>query len=343
MPDATFQPQRLNLALQGGGSHGALTWGVLDALLEDGRFAIEGLSGTSAGAMNAVALAHGFAQAAYQHAGADPREVHQIGCDMARATLGRLWEGVGTLGSMMLGVPLAGNNALVGMFTQWLSPYQTNPLGINPLRRLLEREVDFDVLSTTPSPKVFVCATNVRTGRGEIFSGKRLSADAVMASACLPLLFKAVEIDGEHYWDGGFSGNPALHPLIYKTECADVLLVQINPIEHPTVPDNASEIMERMNEVTFNASLLSEMRAIEFVRRLLAEGKLDERRYRSVRMHRIDGGALLAGFGASSKSRADLSFIRELFALGRQEGQRWLHAHGADIGVRPTVNIADNA
>ncbi len=340
---ASFQPLRLNLALQGGGSHGALTWGVLDALLEDGRFAIEGLSGTSAGAMNAVALAHGFAQAAHQHAGTDARELHQIGCDMARATLGRLWEGVGTLGSLMWGVPLAGNHPLMGMVTQWLSPYQTNPLGINPLRRLLEREVDFEVLSASRTPKVFVCATNVRTGRGEIFSGKRLSADAVMASACLPLLFKAVEIDGEHYWDGGFSGNPALHPLIYKTECADVLLVQINPIEHPTVPDNASDIMERMNEVTFNASLLSEMRAIEFVRRLLAEGKLDERRYRSVRMHRIDGGSLLAGFGASSKSRADLPFIRELFALGREEGQRWIKAHAADIGVRPTVNIADNA
>ncbi|RYF61483.1 MAG: patatin-like phospholipase family protein, partial [Comamonadaceae bacterium] len=301
-----------------------------------------GVSGTSAGAMNAVAMAHGFAQAAHQHPG-DAHEAHQAGCELARATLSRFWEGVGTLGSMMLGTPLSGANPLMGMVTQWLSPYQTNPLGINPLRRLLEREVDFDLLSAAGAPKVFVCATNVRTGRGEIFSGKRLSADAVMASACLPLLFKAVEIDGEHYWDGGFSGNPALHPLIYKTECSDVLLVQINPIEHTTVPGNAADIMERMNEVTFNASLLAEMRAIEFVRRLLAEGKLDERRYRSVRMHRIDGGSILAGYGASSKSRADLPFVRELFALGRTEGQRWLEAHSADVGVRPTVNIADNA
>ncbi len=265
----------LNLALQGGGSHGALTWGVLDALLEDGGFTFEGISGTSAGAMNAVALAHGFAQAALQHK--DAHEAHQAGCALARQTLAQLWEGVGTMGSLLWGVPLQGNPFL-GMLSQWLSPYQTNPLGINPLRGLLERVVDFDALCHARHalvPKVFVCATNVRTGRGEIFSGARLSADAVMASACLPLLFKAVQIEGEHYWDGGFSGNPALYPLIYQTQCADVLLVQINPIEHPDLPDTAPEIMERMNEVTFNASLLGELRAIDFVRRLLAEGRLD--------------------------------------------------------------------
>ena len=338
-------PQRLNLALQGGGSHGALTWGVLDALLEDGRFAIEGVSGTSAGAMNAVAMAHGFALAARDHQG-DAREAHQAGCAQARATLTRLWEGVGTLGSLMWGVPLPGAGALMGMMSQWLSPYQTNPLDINPLRKLLEREVDFELLSAARGagvPQVFVCATNVRTGRGEIFTGKRLSADAVMASACLPLLFKAVEIEGEHYWDGGYSGNPAIHPLIYKTEGSDVLLVQINPIEHEGVPGSASEIMERMNEVTFNASLLAEMRAIEFVRRLLAEGKLDPRRYKNVRMHRIDGGAALAPLGSASKMRADLAFLRQLFELGRAAGQHWLQAHGADVGVRPSVNIADNA
>lgn len=344
MPEAAApaSPRRLNLALQGGGSHGALTWGVLDALLEDGRFTLDGISGTSAGAMNAVALAHGFAQAAKAHRHASADAAHRAGCEAARATLRRLWEGVGAMGSLLWGVPLA-SSPFMGMMTQWLSPYQTNPLDINPLRRLLEREVDFDVLSAARHPRVFVCATNVRTGRGEIFSGKALSADAVMASACLPLLFKAVQIGDQHYWDGGYSGNPALYPLIYNTECSDVLLVQINPIEHAEVPDTASEIMERMNEVTFNASLLGEMRAIEFVRRLLAEGKLDARRYKSVRMHRIDGGSLLAGFGASSKTRADLPFIRQLFELGRTAGQGWIQAHQADVGVRPTVNMADNA
>ena len=345
MHEAARPRPRLNLALQGGGSHGALTWGVLDALLEDGQWQFDGVSGTSAGAMNAVALAHGFAQAAQQHK--DPEDAHLAGCALARESLTRLWEGVGALGSLTWGTPLSAANPLVGMMSQWFSPYQTNPLGINPLRKLLEREVDFSLLCSARTgvvgPKVFVCATNVRTGRGEIFFGPRLSADAVMASACLPMLFKAVEIEGEAYWDGGYSGNPALHPLIYQTETSDILLVQINPVEHLDVPSSASEIMERVNEVTFNASLLAELRAIEFVRRLLAEGKLDARRYKSVRMHRIDGGSVLAPFGADSKLRADLAFVRKLFALGRTAGQEWLHAHRKDVGVRPSIKIAENA
>ena len=345
MHEAVRPRPRLNLALQGGGSHGALTWGVLDALLEDGQWQFDGVSGTSAGAMNAVALAHGFAQAAQQHK--DPEDAHLAGCTLARESLTRLWEGVGALGSLTWGTPLSAANPLVGMMSQWFSPYQTNPLGINPLRKLLEREVDFSLLCSARTgvvgPKVFVCATNVRTGRGEIFFGPRLSADAVMASACLPMLFKAVEIEGEAYWDGGYSGNPALHPLIYQTDTSDILLVQINPVEHLDVPSSASEILERMNEVSFNASLLAELRAIEFVRRLLAEGKLDARRYKSVRMHRIDGGSVLAPFGADSKLRADLAFVRKLFALGRTAGQEWLHAHRKDVGVRPSIRIADNA
>ena len=337
---ATLPP--LNLALQGGGSHGAFTWGVLDALLEDGGFTLEGISGTSAGAMNAVALAHGFAQAALQHK--DAREAHQAGCAQARMALTQLWEGVGAIGSLMWGVPLQGN-PLLSMMSQWLSPYQTNPLGINPLRGLLERVVDFEALCHARHarvPKVFVCATNVRTGRGEIFSGARLSADAVMASACLPLMFKAVQIEGEHYWDGGFSGNPALYPLIYHTQTCDVLLVQINPIEHRDLPDTAPEIMERMNEVTFNASLLGELRAIDFVRRLLAEGRLDPAHYKNMRMHRIDGGRVLAQFGDASKARADSGFVRKLFELGRTQGQEWLQRHRHDVGVQHTLHFTDS-
>lgn len=343
MPEPLSLPP-LNLALQGGGSHGALTWGVLDALLEDGRWRFEGISGTSAGAMNAIAVLHGFAKAAHEFT--DPGDAHAAGCRYARETLTRLWEGVGAMGSLMWGAPLVAANPMMGMMRNWLSPYQVNPLGINPLRNLLQCEIDFDLLCAARAdarlPQVFVCATNVRTGRGEIFSGARLSADAVMASACLPLLFQAVEIEGERYWDGGFSGNPALYPLIYQTQSPDILLVQINPIEHHDLPNSVPEIMERMNEVTFNASLLAELRAIEFVRRLLAEGKLDPRRYKNVRMHRIDGGAVLAPFGADSKTRADLAFVRTLFELGRSEGQRWLTEHGSAVGVRPSINIADN-
>ena len=334
----------LNLALQGGGSHGAFTWGVLDALLEDGGFSFPGISGTSAGAMNAVALAQGYAEAALVHPD-DKLARHAAACQLARVTLRKLWEGVGAMGVFTLGVPVA-SNPLVSMMTQFLSPYQTNPLDINPLRRLLERVVDFDLLSQAWSvdgmPKLFICATKVRTGKGEIFSDTRISADAVMASACLPQLYKAVEIDGESYWDGGFSGNPALHPLIYHTACSDMLLVQINPIESHDLPDTSSEIMERMNEIMFNAGLLGELRAIEFVRRLLAEGRLDAAKYKRVLMHRIDGGAALARFGAASKSRVDMAFLLKLFELGRKQGMQWVHDHRADVGVRETLQIVDN-
>ena len=338
-------PQCLNLALQGGGSHGAFTWGVLDALLEDGGFCFPGISGTSAGAMNAVAVAQGFAAAARNYPD-DKQARHAQGCLLARAALQKLWEGVGAMGVFTLGVPVA-SNPLMSMMSQFLSPYQTNPLDINPLRKLLERVVDFEQLHTAWSlegvPKLFVCATNVRTGKGEIFTDSRLSADAIMASACLPQLYKAVEIEGEHYWDGGFSGNPALYPLIYRTTCSDMLLVQINPIESPDLPDTAGDILERTNEIMFNAGLLSELRAIDFVRRLLSEGRLDAAKYKSVLLHRIDGGAALSRFGAASKSRVDMAFLQKLFALGRKQGEQWVHDHRHDVGVRQTIQIVDNA
>lgn len=334
--------RHLNLALQGGGSHGAFTWGVLDALLEDGRIEFPGISGTSAGAMNAVALAHGFASAALEFPHhAKPR--HKAARERARAALRELWEGVGTMGFFTASMA---NNPLLGLMSQFLSPYQTNPLDINPLRMLLQRTVDFQQLHAAAGladmPKIFVCATNVRTGQGEIFTAQRISTDAIMASACLPQLYKAVEVEGEYYWDGGFSGNPALYPLIYQTACADMLLVQINPVQQTTLPSTAAEIAERVNEVTFNASLLGELRAIDFVRRLLAEGKLDPDRYKNVLLHRIDGGAALSELGATSKARSDLSFILRLFEQGRVQGQRWLHTHFGDIGVRQTLQIVDH-
>ncbi|WP_028603248.1 patatin-like phospholipase family protein [Ottowia thiooxydans] len=326
------QSKSVNLALQGGGSHGAFTWGVLDALLEDGRVDFDGISGTSAGAMNAVVLAYAFAKAELDGLeGQDAREA-------ARQALARFWDGVGVMGTFMAGLPLPGAQAMASMFTQWFSPSQVNPLGLNPLRNLLEREVDFDLLARHSRIKVFVTATNVRTGRGEIFSGARLSADAVMASACLPSVFQAVQIDGEHYWDGGYSGNPAIYPLIYETESCDVVLVQINPVETPYVPGATShEIIERVNEITFNAPLLAEIRAIEFVRRLLAEGRIDPARYKNVLLHRVDGGAALAEFGSTSKSRADAPFIRRLFDLGRTTGDNWIKQHLHDVGVRSSA------
>ena len=325
----------VNLALQGGGSHGAFTWGVLDALLEDGRVRFEAASGTSAGAMNAVVLAHALARAR-----ADGQRGQDVN-EAARAALSRFWDGVGVMGAFTSGLPLAATQAMGSWFAQWFSPYQANPFGLNPLRDLLKREVDFELLARPPrtrSMKVFVAATNVRTGRGEIFSGKRLSVDAVMASACLPTLFQAVQVEGEYYWDGGYSGNPAIYPLIYENKSADVILVQINPIESSHTPGaSAADIMERVNEITFNAPLLAEMRAMAFVSRLLAEGRLDPERYKNVLLHRVDGGAALAEHGAASKARADMAFLRRLFELGRGAGQYWLAQHYDDIGVCSSV------
>ena len=322
----------VNLALQGGGSHGAFSAGVLDALLEDGRLRFEGISGASAGAMNAVVLGNALAGAHEDGLHGEPAS------RAARAALRRFWDSVGLMGNFMAGVPLPAAQTLMTIFTQWLTPTQINPLGLHPLRRLLEKEVDFERLARQRQIKVFVSATNARTGRGEVFSGARLSVDAVMASACLPTLFQAVRIGDDYYWDGGYSGNPAMYPLFYGTKSADVLLVQIYPIETPYNPHaDAVDIAERVNEITFNASLLAEMRAIAFVKRLLAEGRLDAARYKDVLLHRVDGGAVLAELGAASQSRADGAFIARLYDLGRGAGHDWLRAHFDDVGARSSI------
>ena len=355
-PTNTSDSRRINLALQGGGSHGAFTWGVLDALLEDGRIDIEGISGTSAGAMNAVALAHGLAQAA-DKPGADPREA-------ARAALAHFWNGIVDMGAVSSSISqaqrapfdllfgglgsLSGGSSPAQLWTDamtsfWagsVSPYQSNPFDINPLMKFLESQIDFERLAAHKGTRVFVVATCVQTGKAEVFSGKRLTASAVMASACLPMVFRAVEIEGHHYWDGGYSGNPAIHPLIYQCESRDVLLVQLNPIKRDKLPTSAAEIMDRTSEITFNGALIAEMRAIAFVKRLLADGKLDPARYKNVLMHRIDGGEVLEEYHASTKSSTDGKLILALRDLGIQCTQQWLGKHYKSFGVADTVNIA---
>ena len=341
-------PVIANLALQGGGSHGAFTWGVLDELLADGRVTFEGISGTSAGAMNAVAMAYGFAQAAISPK-KDAREC-------ARESLNAFWEGIVDLGALteVQRAPfdiLFGNagaavsptaawiNSIATMWTQTLSPYETNPFDINPLRSFLKNQVDFEVLAQLKSLKVFVVATRVSTGQAEVFSGQRLTADAVMASACLPMAFKAVEIEGDHYWDGGYSGNPAIHPLIYNCVARDIILVQINPIKRAELPKTSAQIMDRINEVTFNAGLIAEMRAIDFVKRLLAQGKLDGMHYKDVLMHRIDGGAVLDAYAASTKASTSANLIHTLRDLGQNCARAWLARHFGALGVESTLNI----
>ncbi len=349
-----------NLALQGGGSHGAFTWGVLDALLADGRIGFEGLSGTSAGAMNAVVLAHGLAQAQGQ-----PRMARH---EAARQALTTFWNGIVNLGALSSSVSRslslwqrAPFNILFGQLgagiwpshlwtdeitRYWstaLSPYQSNPLDINPLKDFLESQVDFERLAASAHPavpRVFVVATRVSTGKAEVFSGKRLTAKAVMASACLPMVFRAVEIEGDHFWDGGYTGNPALHPLIYECKSRDIILVQINPIDRSRVPTQPGEIADRVNEITFNAGLVAEMRAIDFVKRLLAEGRLDPLHYKDVLMHRIDGGEVLERYSASTKGSTDGGLIYALRDLGMVCAKAWLDTRYSQLGLECTVDIA---
>lgn len=338
---APATPPPIDLALQGGGSHGAFTWGVLDALLEDGRLRFDGISGTSAGAMNAAVLACGWARG---------------GAEGARQALARFWAAVagspGCWGAAAAPALPGGAHWPAWMFNRdqwpayalwesWLrlfSPAQLNPFRLDPLRDIVREQVDETLLREGPL-KVFVTATSVRTGQPKVFSGAELSVDALMASACLPQTAQTVEIHGEPYWDGGFSGNPALWPLVYGTTTDDVLLVQINPRVHEGIPQTASEIADRVNEITFNASLVAELRAIAFVQTLVQEQRVDPGRYRSLRLHRVADEAGLAPLDASSKLNADPRLLQHLFGLGRQAGLAWLQQHAADVGQRGTLDI----
>ena len=326
----------INLALQGGGAHGAFTWGVLDRFLEDGRVEIEAISGTSAGAINAVVLADGFARG---------------GAEGARERLRLLWDEVGRAAALS---PIRRGpfSVLTGdwnldtslgyfFFDAWsrtLSPYDFNPLNLNPLREILTRTVDFEKVRACEI-KLFVSATNVETGRVRIFNGRRLTAEMVLASACMPMLFQAVEVDGEHYWDGGYMGNPALFPFFYASRSSDILIVQINPVERKGVPRTAHEIMNRVNEISFNASLISELRSVDFVRRMLAEGRLDPARYRALNLHIIDLQSGAAAFDAATKLNAEPSFLEHLFQIGRTAAGAWLEKNFDAIGERSTVDI----
>ncbi len=329
--------KKISLALQGGGSHGAFTWGVLDAILEDARLDIEAITGTSAGAMNAVVLAEGYLKE---------------GREGARKSLATFWRSISNEGSLTPeqqkfvqiffgGWPLQSKFAYwwADFLTHYASPYDFNPLNLNPLRDHLVKMIDFTKVRALTELKLFVAATNVHTGRVKVFEGPHLTVDHVMASACLPFLFQAVEIEGVPYWDGGYMGNPALFPLFYKTGCADIMLVQINPIERDSTPRNARDIQDRLNEVTFNGALMGEMRAMDFVNRLIEKGKLSSKDYMRTRMHRIDGGHFLAPFSASSKLDASWSMIKQLHDFGRQAAKQWLDENYDKIGVEGTVDL----
>jgi NTE family protein len=325
----------INLALQGGGSHGAFTWGVLDRLLEEPWLRIEAISGTSAGAMNAAVLAHGSARG---------------GAGGARDALDAYWQRVAQAAALS---PLQRSpvDRLMGRWTldtspvyiamdmmaRVFSPYDLNPLGLNPLRAILSDCVDFDHLPDSPI-KLFITATNVRTGRGRIFRNGEITPDVLLASACLPTLFHAVEIEGESYWDGGYAGNPTITPLVRESDAHDTILVQINPRERPDTPRTANEVLNRLNEISFNSSLMKELRMIALLRQVADPGHGEGARWAGMRTHRIMTDRL-SQFGASSKFNAELDFLMMLKSEGRRSAEEFLADHGDDIGTRSTADF----
>ncbi|MDN0076320.1 patatin-like phospholipase family protein [Crenobacter sp. SG2303] len=331
--------RRINIALQGGGSHGAFSWGVLDRLLEDGRIEVDGICGTSAGAINATVLAYGLASG---------------GGEGARRALETLWRQISDAARLsplqpswldrMMGcgnMDLSPAWLMFDHLTRFFSPYQLNPCNLNPLRDVLLAVVDFEVLQNCRSVKLFLCATNVLSGRIRVFTTSEICVQAVLASSCLPFLFQAVEIDNEYYWDGGYMGNPPIYPLIYDTDSSDVLIIRINPIRIPEVPTTARQILDRINTLSFNSSLMREMRAVDFITRLIDKGALDPASYRRMLIHSIDAEAEMAQLGVSSKFNADWGFLREVFALGRERADAWLTANFDALGQRSSIDIAD--
>jgi len=328
-------PLLVDFALQGGGAHGAFTWGVLDRLLEEPWLRIDGISGTSAGAMNAAVLVDGYAD---------------NGVDGARAALENFWRRVAraALLSPLRRTPL---DVLLGRWTldhspvfvamdlmaRLFSPYDLSPGGANPLRNILAETVDFGRLART-SIKLFVTATNVRTGRGRIFRNGDITADVLLASACLPTLFQAVEIEGEIYWDGGYSGNPTITPLVRECQSSDTILVQINPVERPQTPRTARDILNRLNEVSFNAVLLKELRMIALLRQDAHPDNSEGAKWANMRIHRVTSDAMVE-LGYSSKLNAEWEFLCMLREEGRRAAQAFLTAHGGDLGRQSTLDL----
>jgi NTE family protein len=332
---AKRKPLLVDLALQGGGSHGAFTWGVLDRLLEEPWLKIDGVSGTSAGAMNAAALAHGFALG---------------GSDGARSALEKFWRSVAQAGqfSPIRRGPI---DALLGRWTlenspayiatdmmaRLFSPYDLNLTGWNPLRKILNEGIDFERVAESPI-KVFITATNVATGRARVFRNRDLTPEVLIASACLPTMFQAIEVDGEAYWDGGYSGNPTITPLVRECESQDTIIVPINPIERKGIPRTASDILNRLNEVAFNAVLLKELRMIALLRRVADPGDEEGEKWAKMRVHYVDND-IMAALDASSKLIAEWDFFCLLRDKGRHSASTFLDRHADDLGRRSTFDL----
>ena len=339
----------VNLALQGGGAHGAFTWGALDRLLEDDSIDIDGITATSAGAMNAAALKRGWVLG---------------GRDGAREWLETFWLRVsgldGPLGEAVMDwlrtvSPTPAFTARMLEFspavvaadavTRVFSPYQFNPANFHPLRGIVEEMLDCDTVRSHKGPKLFINATNVRDGKARIFTGKEVTADAILASACLPSLYQAIELDDpktgrrEAYWDGGYTGNPALYPLFYRTKTPDILIVHINPLYRDELPTTASEIATRINEISFNASLLRELRNIEFVNRLIARGDISKDAMRLNHVHSVSDDRLMNMLGIVTKMTISRTLLLQLKDAGRDAMSEFLDKHRSKLGERSSVDL----
>jgi NTE family protein len=338
------EPVLIDLALQGGGSHGAFTWGVLDRLLEVPWLRLDGISGTSAGAMNAAVLAHGLL------VGWDRTADQEAARATAKEALEDFWHRVSDAArfspfqrgplEILTGrwtLDMSPAYVAVDLATRVFSPYDAAPQGANPLRRILEQCVDFERLNTAPI-RLFVTATNVRTGRGRVFRNADLTPDALLASACLPTMFQAVEIDGDPYWDGGYTGNPTITPLVRECDSEDTILVQINPIERAGTPRSAAQIQSRLNEISFNSPLMKELRMAAMLHRVADPGSGEGGKWARMRLHRIASDAMTE-LSASSKMLAEWAFLCMLRDEGRRAADAFLDVHGADVGVRSSLNL----
>jgi len=338
------EQKTVNLALQGGGAHGAFTWGVLDKLLEDGRINIDGICATSAGTMNACAMAWGM---------------HKGGNDGARQALHDFWKNISDAGQKANPIPKMPwekfmpqsgwmktddtlSFFLLDSMTRLFSPYQLNPFDFNPLRDVLEETINFDELRECDCVKLFISATHVHSGKVRVFDTQEIDLDVVMASACLPYMFKAVEVDGEDYWDGGYMGNPALFPLFYETDTRDVMIVHINPMERNETPESAHDITNRINEISFNSSLLKELRAIAFVKKLIENDMLKDKHkddFTDILVHSVRSDEVMTSLSVSSKFSSEWDFLTDLRDKGRNTMTAWLEENYYDIGIRDTVDL----
>ncbi len=326
----------LNLALQGGGAHGAFTWGVLDALLADSDFTFEGVSGTSAGAMNALCLAHGLMTG---------------GRDGAREALAGFWTAIAGQSPFTPLAEAAGGMApALKLMLQWtthLSPEQINPFDLNPLRDVLQERFDFARLRRHCPVKLFIAATNANSGKLRLFRNHELSVDTLLASACLPTIHRTVMIDGEPYWDGGYSANPAIYPLLYYCNATDILLVLLTPLRYSETPVSAADIKQRLGELAFNSTFLREMRMFAHMRQQIGNAWLPEwlpfgrfeRRVGRLRFHAITGDDLFGQMPAESRLAVNLPFFEHLRDQGREHTRRWLAANRAQVGHSATLDL----